>query len=197
MYNLKTKDNYYQSKNYLADSDIKKPIVLVGMMGVGKSTVGRILAKLLNLSFYDIDKEIEKISNFTIEEIFAKYGEPEFRRIEQEVINRMIHLEDCVIALGGGAFINDTTRSLIKDKAISIWLDANEDILFQRAIRRQNRPLVKLENPRDNFIELLAKRIPYYTQADFSVRADIDDPKLIAETVAEKLNLYLTNNLQS
>ena len=126
-----------------------RPIVLVGLMGVGKSTIGRRLAIRLDVPFIDADTEIETAAGMSIPEIFARFGEPYFRNGERRVIQRLIDGRAKVIATGGGAFVNDETRALILEHALAIWLDADIDVLVDRVARRDNRPLLKGRNPRE------------------------------------------------
>lgn len=149
-----------------------RSIVLVGMMGVGKSTIGRLLAGKLGLPFIDSDEEIEKAAGMPISEIFERFGEPEFRDGERRVISRLIAEGPKVIATGGGAFINDETRKLIKQQCRSIWIDADLDVLVDRVSRRSHRPLLVGKDPKQVLTELSAKRTPIYEEADIHVRSD-------------------------
>lgn len=150
---------------------VDRPIVLVGMMGVGKSSVGRRVATLLECSFVDADEEIERSAQMTIPEIFETYGEDYFRDGERRVIARLI--DECagcsVIATGGGAFCNTETRALILDKAITIWLDSEVDTLLERTGRKDNRPLLKQGDPRETLARLREERRPYYSQAPIHI----------------------------
>lgn len=154
----------------LADR-IDRPVVLVGMMGVGKSSLGRRLATLLGWSFFDADDEIEKAAQMTIPEIFATYGEPFFRDGERRVIARLME-EDSrrkVIATGGGAFCNAETRDLILQRGIAVWLDSDVDTLVERTARRENRPLLKDGDPREIIARLREERRPVYEKAPIHV----------------------------
>ncbi|MDD3798748.1 MAG: shikimate kinase [Novosphingobium sp.] len=148
---------------------IDRPIVLVGMMGVGKSSVGRRLSTVLGMPFTDADDAIEKAAQMTISEIFAKDGETEFRDGERRVIARLMQDARGVIATGGGAFVNDETRALILDKGIAVWLDADLDTLVERTGRKDNRPLLKNGNPREILGKLKAEREPAYSQAPIHI----------------------------
>lgn len=150
----------------------REPIVLVGLMGVGKSTVGRRLAHRLGLPFVDADTEIEDAAGMTIAEIFSQFGEPYFRDGERRVIQRLIDGKPKVIATGGGAFINDATRSLIRADALAIWLDADIDVLVERVRRRDTRPLLRDKDPATVLRELAAVRNPLYAQAHHRVASD-------------------------
>ena len=153
----------------LAEQLAGKPLVLVGMMGAGKTTVGRRLAARLNRQFLDSDEEIEKAAQMTIPEIFEQRGEPEFRAGETRVIAGVLKDGGIVLATGGGAFVNQETRALVKGEAISIWLKAEADILFERVSRRSNRPLLKTANPRATLEKLIEDRYPIYAEADVTV----------------------------
>lgn len=146
-----------------------QPIVLVGLMGVGKSTVGRRLANRLKLPFVDADHEIEHAAGMTITDIFARYGEPYFRDGERRVIARLIDGRPKVIATGGGAFINDDTRALILSDALSIWLDAPVEVLVERVRRRDTRPLLRGRDAGAVLRDLAAKRNPFYGLAHLRV----------------------------
>lgn len=146
-----------------------KPIVLVGLMGAGKTTVGRRLAQRLRLPFVDADAEIESAAGMSVTDIFAKFGEPHFRDGERRVIARLVDGTPKVIATGGGAFINDETRTLILDQAISIWLDAEPAVLADRVRRRDTRPLLRGKDPLATLTELAKARNPYYALAEIRV----------------------------
>lgn len=150
---------------------IDRPIVLVGLMGVGKSSVGKKLSALLNLPFVDADEEIEKAAQMSIPEIFAQFGEGYFRDGERRVIARLIDGSAKVIATGGGAFVNDQTRELILDRAIAVWLDSDIETLLERVGRKDNRPLLKQGNPREILTRLKAEREPAYAQAPIHVKS--------------------------
>ncbi len=150
---------------------IDRPVVLVGMMGVGKSSVGRKLANLLHLPFVDADEEIEAAAQMNIPEIFATYGEAFFRDGERRVIARLMDGDRKIIATGGGAFCNAETRALILDKAISVWLDSDIDTLLERVGRKDNRPLLKQGDPREIIAKLKAERQDDYAQAPIHVQS--------------------------
>jgi len=149
----------------------KRSIVLVGLMGAGKTTVGRRLADALNMPFKDADHEIEDAAGLSVSEIFEKYGEDDFRDGERKVIARLIEGEPCVLATGGGAFMNDETRALIKAKAVSVWLKAELELLLERVLRRDTRPLLKTGDPRDILGRLMDERYPVYGEADVVVES--------------------------
>ena len=146
-----------------------RPIVLVGLMGVGKSTVGRRLAQRLRLPFADADHEIETAAGMTVAEIFERFGEPYFRDGERRVISRLIDGSPKVIATGGGAFMNESTRALILDTATAVWLDADAAVLAERVKRRDTRPLLRGRDPREVLSELARVRNPVYALAPIHV----------------------------
>jgi len=146
-----------------------KPIVLIGLMGVGKSTVGRRLAQRMQLDFVDADHEIEDAAGMTITEIFERFGEAHFRDGERRVIARLIDGSPKIIATGGGAFMQAETRSLILDQALAIWLDARPEVLAERVRRRDTRPLLRGKDPRKVLTELARVRNPIYALAPIRV----------------------------
>ncbi|MFS0738756.1 shikimate kinase [Sphingomonas sp. 1P06PA] len=151
----------------------RRAIVLVGLMGVGKSTVGRRLATRLHIPFVDADHEIEQAAGLPISEIFERFGEAHFRDGERRVIARLIDGRRKVIATGGGAFMQEETRALIQDRAVAIWLDADLDVLAERVRRRPGtRPLLKGKDPRSALAELAAVRNPVYALAPIHVRSE-------------------------
>ncbi|WP_380874987.1 shikimate kinase [Sphingomonas sp. DBB INV C78] len=150
---------------------LNRPIVLVGLMGSGKSTVGRRLASRLHLPFVDADHEIEVAAGLSIPEIFERFGEAHFRDGERRVIARLIDGQPKVVATGGGAFMQDETRQLILDKATAVWLDADIEVLVDRVGRREGRPLLKDRDPHEALTELAAVRNPVYALAPIRVRS--------------------------
>jgi shikimate kinase len=161
-----------------------RPVVLVGMMGAGKTTVGRRLAARLGRHFVDSDEEVEKAAGMTIEDIFASHGEADFRAGEVRVIARLLKDRDLVLGTGGGAFMNADTRALIKSLGISVWIKADFELLFQRVQRRSNRPLLKTPNPRKTLEELMEKRYPTYAEADVTVVSkDVPQDQVAAEVI--------------
>jgi shikimate kinase len=146
-----------------------RPIVLVGLMGVGKSTVGRRLATRLRLPFVDADTEIEAAAGMRIADIFDRFGEPYFRDGERRVIARLVDGRPKVIATGGGAFVNDDTRALILDSALAVWLNAEPAVLAERVRRRDTRPLLRGRDPLAVLSDLAAQRNPYYALAPVHV----------------------------
>lgn len=171
-----------------------RPLVLVGMMGAGKTTVGRRLAARLNRQFLDSDDEIEKAAHMTIPEIFEQRGEPEFRAGETRVIARVLKQPGVVLATGGGAFVNAETRALVKAEGVSVWLKAEIDILFERVSRRSNRPLLKTANPRETLRKLIEERYPIYADADVTVLSRDVPQDAVANDVVDALLAHF--NLQ-
>jgi shikimate kinase len=160
-----------QANSKSVHSSPEKSIVLVGMMGTGKSSIGRRLATRLGLPFVDADDAIEKAAGMTISEIFEKFGEPSFRDGERRVIARLIDQPRQVIATGGGAFMNEETRTLILAKTDAIWLDADIDVLVERVGRREGRPLLAGKDPREVITNLAAIRNPVYALAPIHVKS--------------------------
>ena len=148
-----------------------KSIALVGLMGAGKSSVGKRLSESVRLPFYDSDDEIERAAGLSVSDIFALHGEDEFRRVEQRVIERLVTGPQHILATGGGAFMNDITRGLLKEHAVTIWLRADLDTLWRRVSRREGRPLLKTENPKGRLRDLLAAREATYALADIVVES--------------------------
>jgi shikimate kinase len=165
-----------------------KSIVLVGLMGVGKSTIGRRLAKRLNLDFVDSDEEIERAADHSIPEIFDRFGEPSFRDGERRVIARLIEGAPKVIATGGGAFMNEATRALILEHCLAIWLDADIDTLAQRVSRRDSRPLLRNKDPIAVLRELAAVRNPVYALAHLHIRSDASPHERTVERILQALS---------
>jgi len=151
---------------------VKKTIVMVGMMGAGKTAVGRALAARLGVPFLDSDHEIEEAANMTIPEIFARDGEAFFRQKESQVIQRLLEEARGVLSTGGGAFLSETNRQMISDKGVSIWLNADLDVLWHRVRNRDHRPLLRTADPRATLKGLYEARVPLYAKADLVVRSD-------------------------
>jgi shikimate kinase len=162
-----------------------RSVVLVGMMGAGKSSIGRRLAARLDIAFADADAEIEAAHRMTIPEIFESYGEAYFRSGEARVIARLLDNGPQVLATGGGAFMNADTRATIAAKGISIWLRAELDVLMRRIKRRQDRPLLKTEDPGETLRRLMEERYPVYAQAEIVIQSrDVPHEKIVDEIVA-------------
>ena len=155
----------------LQDKQVQRSVILVGLMGAGKTSVGRRLADMLGAPFFDSDNEIETASAMSIPEIFDKYGEPEFRRLEREVIKRLVAGENAVIATGGGAFMDARTRAVSAARAVSVWLDVELETLWSRVAQRSGRPLLDVDDPKRVLADLLAERAPVYARADITVSA--------------------------
>ncbi len=162
-----------------------RSIVLVGMMGAGKSTIGRRLSVRLRLPFLDADSEIELAhAGMTIPEIFAAYGEPYFRDGEARVIARLLDSGPSVLATGGGAFMREETRHRIRDKAVSIWLKADADIIMKRVKRRADRPLLQTADPAATIGRLIEEREPVYRNADITIWSrDVPHEKIVDECI--------------
>lgn len=170
-----------------ASSAIDRPIVLVGLMGVGKTTVGKRLATRLGLKFIDADAEIEKAADMSVTEIFDRYGEAGFRDGERRVIARLLSGKPMVLATGGGAFMNGETRALIKEKALAVWLDADLTILADRVSRRSARPLLAGKDPLAVLTELAAVRNPVYSQAQIHVKSNQAPHENTVNSIMEEL----------
>lgn len=168
-----------------------RPIVLVGMMGAGKTTVGRRLASRLGREFVDSDAEIEEAAGMSIDDYFATHGEPEFRAGEARVIARILEDRDIVLGTGGGAFINKDTRALIKENSVSVWIKADFDLLFSRVSRRATRPLLKTDNPRETLKKLIDSRYPIYAEADIMTFSRDVPHDVVAEAMISELITYL------
>lgn len=169
----------------------QRPVVLVGLMGAGKSTIGKKMAALLNLPFYDLDTEIENASRMTVTELFASYGEPEFRDLERRVMQRLLEGGPMILATGGGAFMNEQTRESIAQAGISVWLNAELDVLMERVLRRQDRPLLKNADPRGVMQKLMTERYPVYATADLNIMSRDEKREVIAQEVISLLLDYL------
>ncbi|UFX44994.1 shikimate kinase [Bradyrhizobium sp. 41S5] len=168
-----------------------RSIVLVGMMGAGKSTIGRRIATRLKLAFTDADTEIEAAAGMTIPEIFETHGEPYFRDGEARVIARILDSGPIVLATGGGAFMREETRKRISDKAISIWLKADSDIIMRRVRRRADRPLLQTADPEATVNRLLSEREPVYQNADLTIASrDVPHDRIVDECL-EALHAHL------
>ncbi|HRK64888.1 MAG TPA: shikimate kinase [Terricaulis sp.] len=168
-----------------------RTIALVGLMGAGKTTVGRRLAAALQMPFADADAEIVKAAGRSIEEIFAEHGECAFRRGERQVIARMLNGPVHVLATGGGAFIDPGTRALMKERAISIWLKAPLDVLMKRVEKRDNRPLLKEADPRAVMQRLMDERYPIYAEADITIESAPGPHNTAVEKIIEALHAHL------
>jgi shikimate kinase len=171
--------------------DIRRTLVLVGLMGAGKSCIGRRLATRLDLPFIDADREIEDAAGCSIPEIFERHGEQAFRDGERRVILRLLDGPVCVLATGGGAFMDPRTRQTVRGRAISIWLRADLDLLTRRVARRNDRPLLQVDDPRRKLEELIAVRYPVYAEADVTVDSQDGPPDATLERVIAALAAHL------
>jgi shikimate kinase len=169
----------------------KRNLVLVGLMGAGKSAIGRIVAQQLGLPFIDTDTEIERVSRMSISELFAAYGEEEFRALETRVIKRLLRTGPRVVSTGGGAFINEKTRKQIERGGLSVWLNADLEVLWERVNKRDHRPLLKTENPKQTLQDLMDKRYPIYGLADITVQSRDVRKEVIANEVLTSVIAYI------
>lgn len=163
---------------------LKKTVVMVGMMGSGKTAIGTALARKLQVPFLDSDREIESAANMTIGEIFERDGEPFFRQKETQVIARLLDEEPGILSTGGGAFLSETNRSLIHDKGVSVLLDADIPLLWNRVKHKDTRPLLRTANPLETLTEIFVARMPMYDLADLRVKAH---PSYSIEEMTEKV----------
>jgi shikimate kinase len=164
-----------------------RTVALIGMMGAGKSAIGRQLAKRLNAPFLDADKEIETAAGCTIPEIFAEHGEAYFRDGERRVIARLLDGPPAVLATGGGAYMNAETRTLLHERATVVWLKADFETLWKRVSKRGHRPLLKTEDPQGTLRRLLAEREPVYARADLIVDSGEQTKDAMARKVEDAL----------
>lgn len=179
-----------RAKRFAQKRPLSQPLVLVGLMGVGKTTVGKRLASRLGLHFVDADAEIEKAADMTVAEMFERFGEEAFRDGERRVIARLLGDQAMVLATGGGAFMNDETRALIKEKALSIWLDADVKILADRVSRRDTRPLLRGKDPAAVLAELAAKRNPIYAEAHIHVKSNRAPHDETVKAILKELEIW-------
>lgn len=179
---------------------LKKSVVFVGMMGAGKTAVGKAVAQLLSVPFLDSDIELEKAANLTILEIFERHGEKFFREKETQVISRLLSSQLCVLSTGGGAFISDRNRAAISEHAVSVWLNVELDVLWHRVRNKGNRPLLKTSDPFGTLRSYYAKRQMIYALADIELRSNalnsIDEMALRVLTALRKKPGFIeeTNN---
>lgn len=164
-----------------------RSIVLVGIMGVGKSTIGKKLAQYLDIPFVDADKEIEKAAGMDIQDIFDQFGEAAFRSGEKKVIKRLMSEGQKILATGGGAFMNEDVRADVAEGGVSVWLNADLDILMKRVQRRSDRPLLKTEDPEATMKALLEERNPVYALADVHIESRTVSRDVIAGEVVDLL----------
>ena len=160
-------------------------LVFVGLMGAGKSAIGRLVAQMLEIPFVDSDHEIERVSRMTIPDLFEAYGETEFRALEARVIKRLLKTGPRVLSTGGGAFMQDGIRANILEKGLSVWLKADLDVLWARVSKRDTRPLLKTPNPRQTLSDLLDQRYPVYEHAKVTVQSrDATRETVAADAIA-------------
>lgn len=148
---------------------LDRTLFLVGMMGSGKSSIGRRLARIYSMPFVDADREIEKAGGGDICYLFQRYGEQDFRRVEERIMNRLLNAKKCILASGGGAFMSAQTRQIVSQKAVSVFLDAHVDTIVRNTAGRTHRPLLNVDNPEEVIRTLLDSRRPFYEQADIRV----------------------------
>lgn len=170
---------------------LDRPVVLVGLMGVGKSTVGRRLAKRLGLSFVDSDAAIEDASGYSAAEVFERYGERDFRDGERRLVARLIEGDVRVIATGGGAYVDPRTRQLLNERAITVWLDAPVEILAERTGRRDTRPLLRNGDRKGTLERLSEERRPSYAEAHIHVKSGDGAHKDVVDAIVRALEDHL------
>lgn len=151
---------------------LKKTVVMVGMMGAGKTAVGKALAAALGVSFIDSDAEIEKAANMSIPELFERDGEPFFRQKESQIIGRLLETERGVLSTGGGAYLSEDNRKVISEKGVAVWLDAELNLLWSRVRHKDTRPLLRTADPFAKLSDLFHARVPFYAMADLSVKTE-------------------------
>lgn len=173
-----------------------RSLVLVGLMGAGKTTIGKKLAYNLGFAFYDADHEIEHASQMSISEIFAQYGEQEFRDLEKRVILRLLNKGPVVLATGGGAYINPQTREAIHKNAVAVWLDADLDVLMERVLRRNHRPLLQNDNPRAVMERLIDERHSIYANAHLKVMSGHKKRDIVTRQVIRQIDAFLLQEIQ-
>jgi len=171
-------------KEGTAQYDLKKTIVMVGMMGAGKTAIGRALAARIGVPFLDSDAEIEAAASRTVPEIFARDGEAFFRARETQVISRLLDAQRGVLSTGGGAFLAEVNRRNISERGVSVWLNADLDLLWQRVRHKDTRPLLRTPDPRATLAEIYDARVPLYALADVSVKSL---PDLSIEEMADRV----------
>ena len=171
-----------------------KILLLVGMMGVGKTSLGRMLARRLGLPFVDSDKEIERMTGFSISDLFARYGEAEFRLGEEKVMERLLNGAPCVLSSGGGAFLSAKTRAVAKNKAVSIWIKAGVDVISGRTQGRTHRPLVPSADNQKVIERLVQECYPLYAEANLTIESFDEHP---SKTVIRLMNKLAENGVIS
>ena len=169
---------------------VPRTVAFVGLMGAGKTCIGRLLAAELGLPFVDADKEIEAAAGCSVEDIFSAHGEAAFRDGERRVIARLLNEPKMVLATGGGAFMDPETRKLIRERTTSVWLRADVELLLRRTSRRNNRPLLKRGNPREILGKLIEQRYPIYAEADIVVDSVDGPPEMTLARVLDALRRH-------
>jgi len=169
---------------------LDKTLFLVGMMGCGKTSIGRRLARIYSVPFVDADQEMEKAGGGDVCYLFERYGEQDFRRIEEKIMKRLLDGEICVLASGGGAFISEATRKIVKEKAVSVFLDAHVLTIIRNTAGRTHRPLLNTDNPEKVIRTLLEKRRPFYEQADLSVVYKEETMGQLLRILVRKINQF-------
>ncbi|MBV8939572.1 MAG: shikimate kinase [Alphaproteobacteria bacterium] len=175
--------NATKAKPELAGIALRRSIVLVGLMGAGKTTIGKRLAHALGVSFVDSDHEIVEAAGCSISDIFAIYGEEIFRDLEQRVLLRLLEAPPCVLATGGGAFVNPAIREAIKQRALSVWLKAELEVLVERVSRRDTRPLLQAGDKREILSRLMQERHPLYAEADIVIDSTTGAHEAVVEQI--------------
>ncbi len=170
---------------------LPRTVALVGLMGAGKSAIGKRLALRLGLPFIDADDEIERAAGCSIAEIFEKYGEADFRAGERRVIARLLDLTPHILSTGGGAYLHPETRALMRAKAVTVWLRAELDVLFDRVRRRGHRPLLRQGDPKEVLAQLMTQRYPIYAEADIIVDSTAQPADRTTDQVIAALRAYL------
>lgn len=171
----------------LEEPFIDRPIALVGMMGAGKSTIGRRLAARLDLPFVDADHEIEKAAGRSVSEIFEEFGEAAFREGERRVFKRLVNAGPCILATGGGAYLDAEIRALLDEHCVSVWLNASLDTLVERTGRKNTRPLLRRGNPREILEKMLAERGPVYATADIQIESGVGPHQEVVDHILDAL----------
>jgi len=172
--------------------ELKKTIALVGMMGSGKSAVGKLVSSILDVPFRDADLEIERAAKLTIPEIFDRHGEEFFRDKENQVIKRLLHEKCCILATGGGAFINQKIRKSINEQGVSVWLNADVETLWKRVKHKRSRPLLRTDNPRETLTNIYTDRFKTYSLADIII--DSNDKSSLEEMASLVIKSLLDRN---
>ena len=172
--------------------ELKKTVALVGMMGSGKSAIGKMVSSILDVPFRDADVEIERAAKLSIPEIFDRHGEEFFRDKEDQVIKRLLNEKCCILATGGGAFMNEKIRASIKEQSVSIWLNADLETLWKRVKHKRSRPLLRTDNPRETLTNIYTDRFKTYSLADIII--DSNDKSSLEEMANVVIKSLLDRN---